>query len=331
MKKNLLSLSLLTIMPAFMSANGVDFDQIRCWSGSGDCRSALVIQFNTESDSHGYVFGYRWPSGTTVTGEQMMREICRDSRLLCMLTQFTGTYGSTLCGVGLSESQNVLNCLMFDFEEAVNDPDSMITFDYYDPSGANVDGIDMGQTGAPGDDTPELCRKAIDDAQTTHVVQHPIDASAYGYPAYDYDYWRLDETSPDYNDNDLWESGWYKGYWSYWLGSANSGKDLTYSGMGFSSRILTDGSIDAWSYTRNMDDWYSAPPGDNLIYIDASMTSIAENLNVSETTPVYYTLGGTRLDRRPTAPGIYVVIIGNKAHKITINMHSSDILSNYIR
>lgn len=62
--------------------------------------------------------------------------------------------------------------------------------------------------------------------------------------SYDFDDW----TSLDPNDH--WASGWYQGYFSYWVKDADN--DFDYSGVGASSRDLTDGSWDLWNFSRDM-------------------------------------------------------------------------------
>lgn len=49
--------------------------------------------------------------------------------------------------------------------------------------------------------------------------------------------------------NDAWNSGWYSGYWSYNV--AKKAEDaLGYSGTGASGRVLTDGCVDAWVFSK---------------------------------------------------------------------------------
>jgi hypothetical protein len=55
-----------------------------------------------------------------------------------------------------------------------------------------------------------LATQAIDLASNTGVIKHPLDA-AYGYPAYDYDYWKLRHDG-DYLE---WQAGWNYNYWSF--------------------------------------------------------------------------------------------------------------------
>ncbi|MCM1110989.1 MAG: DUF5074 domain-containing protein [Clostridium sp.] len=216
----------------------VDFDKIEHWTGEGENRAALVVQFL--GDENAYVWGYRWPKGEERNGVTMFKDIAADTYNLICFAQYTGQYGETLCGVGLSDGMSLLNSLYFDFDFAKNE--SGATFDYYS---ANTF---MGQTEAPGDRTPDLCAAAISAAASTHVIQHPLDYGTYGYPAYDYDAWRVDTSSSSYNPDDRWNAGWYDGYWSYWTSPGN-GQELSYSGVGYTGRILTDGCIDGWRYS----------------------------------------------------------------------------------
>ncbi len=245
MKKQLLPLiaGTATLMSV---AHPIDFGQIRHWTGSGPNEAALVVQFN--GDTYGgdaYVWGYRWADGTTPTGEDMFKAICANSSRLSLLTQYTGSMGATVAGVGYSLNQSALDNLLFDFEKAKNF--EFINFDYY------ASGNKFGQTDAPGDNAPAMAKAAIDEArECSHVVQHPFDYKAYGYPAYDYDCWMLADGTVNLqgaNTTDMkWMSHWYEGYWSFW--SANAAEqDFMYSGTGFTGRQLRNGAVDAWSFT----------------------------------------------------------------------------------
>lgn len=80
--------------------------------------------------------------------------------------------------------------------------------------------------------------------------EHPRGCSeSVSYPDYDYDNWRAA------GDGDLWQAGWYQGYWSYWLKDGDS--NFSYSGVGASGRTLNDGSWDGWNYQPDMQmyDW----------------------------------------------------------------------------
>ena len=63
--------------------------------------------------------------------------------------------------------------------------------------------------------------------------------------SYGYDGWTC--TDPE----DYWQSGWYQGYWSYWLKSSDS-DTWGYSGTGITGRKLTDGCWDGWNFAVNM-------------------------------------------------------------------------------
>lgn len=49
------------------------------------------------------------------------------------------------------------------------------------------------------------------------------------------------------NPLDHYQSGWYAGYWSYWIKDTTN-DDWGYSGLGMTSRQLVDGSWDGWSF-----------------------------------------------------------------------------------
>lgn len=75
---------------------------------------------------------------------------------------------------------------------------------------------------------------------------------------YDFDLW----TNVDANDH--WASGWTsKGYWSYWVKEKEG--DYGYSGLGASSRVLKDGSWDAWSFAKDFGDY---PLADEFVAVE---------------------------------------------------------------
>lgn len=66
-----------------------------------------------------------------------------------------------------------------------------------------------------------------------------------GSSDYDYDSW------VSIDDEDYWGAGWYKSYWSYWLKDGD-GDTFSYSGIGASGRVLTDGCWDGWNFAVDM-------------------------------------------------------------------------------
>lgn len=215
----------------------VDWDRITHWAGSGPNKAALVVQFNDEGPEEAYVWGYRWEDGAEPSGEDMFRSIAEVSTDLTLFTQYTGWMGNTVCGIGYSDGHTISSFLEFDFNSALED--AYISFNWFS---ANTS---LGQTSVPGWDTQELCDAAIEASALTHILDHPINAREYGYACYDYDWWQ------PYRRTDAarqrWNAGWYKGYWSYWVGGTDS-DDLSYSGVGMTSRKLHDGCVDAWKY-----------------------------------------------------------------------------------
>lgn len=239
---------LLLIVPAMFSlcmsvhavnyADWVQWDEIRHWAGdpNGTKKCALVIDFQDEFDNRGLVWGFRWNG--TATGEDLMRAVASQSSCFTAMIQYTGTMGSTLNGLGISPQRGNLDELQYDFERAAVSGE--VSFGYFEPN------TTMGQEDVPGYAAYDMCTSAIGRAKTTGIIEHPLNAFRYGYPAYDYDYWKYaDETFYDYTFR--WRAGWYDGYWSYWHGP-NDYDYMGYSGLGMSSTLLTDGCVQAWKY-----------------------------------------------------------------------------------
>lgn len=90
-----------------------------------------------------------------------------------------------------------------------------------------------------GNDTNALFKSG----NTTYPL-YPVDGIV-NTTAYDFDDYKAKDT------DDHWQSGWYNGYWSYWVKDPTD-SDFGYSGLGASSRQLTDGSWDIWNYAPEM-------------------------------------------------------------------------------
>jgi hypothetical protein len=51
----------------------------------------------------------------------------------------------------------------------------------------------------------------------TAIIEHPFNVN-YGYPAYDYDYWKLIDSTAIANLDYEWQAGWYSGSWLFYTG-----------------------------------------------------------------------------------------------------------------
>lgn len=76
------------------------FDMIKNWSGEGDARAALVIQWNDDRETNALVFGYRWDSSETKTGIDMIRAVVANNPRLYGLIQATDVGGPVSGDVG---------------------------------------------------------------------------------------------------------------------------------------------------------------------------------------------------------------------------------------
>ncbi|MCM1070504.1 MAG: hypothetical protein NC210_01980 [[Clostridium] fimetarium] len=316
--KRLISATLAWAAAATATAIPVDFDKITHWTGSGPNRAALVICDDAgASDPKAYVWGYRWEDTEHPDGDDMFCAICADSDELVLLSQRTGQYGSTVCGIGFGNADRLLENLYFDFEKAKNS--EFINFDYYNASSF------FGQKDAPGDDTPIICREAIDKARLsgTHHIEHPLDFTAYGYPAYDYDCWVMSDKGYDHG---WWSAAWYEGYWSYWT-AASPSSDWTYSGTGFSGRALTDGCVDAWIFTLFDTPQVGGfgegtpPPTDESLYSyrPARGTTGVSSADASGAPEVrYFDLSGRPVGIHALKPGVYIKVTNGQTEKTII-------------
>lgn len=225
----------------FRSDANFTFDNIRFWVGSGSKKAALVIEWHDGKSPDALVWGYRWDG--EANGHDMIVAIAKADPRLVLLTQHTGWMGYTIGGVGYSEQ--TLN-ITYDLESARTDPKNAFEFE------SPITNPLLGQTGFPSAPAADVAN-AIREGVGSGVIYHPFNAQRYGYPSYDYDHWLC-------NTGGHWKAGWYKGYWSYFIKDSQTGT-FSYSGLGSTSRQLTDGSWDAWSWNGNMETSSGTSPG----------------------------------------------------------------------
>lgn len=111
--------------------------------------------------------------------------------------------------------------------------------------------------------------------------------------------------------DDWWQSGWYRGYWSYWL--ANPGATMmSYSQVGMTGRQLENGCVDGWLYAVDMTPGTWKP----WEYAEAVTASVDNILRDESAEPEYYAPDGRRL--AAPRPGLNIVKKGNKVTKLFI-------------
>ena len=227
------------------------FDDIQYWVGNGSNKAALVIEWHDGNRPDAMVWGYRWDG--EATGHDMIVAIAQADPRLVLLTQYTGWMGYTIDGIGYGESR--LN-ISYDLEGAKSEPKNAFKFE------PPITNPLLGQTSHP-EHPAEDVSAAIRQGVQTGVIYHPINAERYGYPSYDYDYWSC-------SNGIHWQAGWYYGYWSYFVRSSQT-SNFSYSGLGATSRVLTDGCWDAWSWNGNMNTSEGTQPGD--VFVAATIPS----------------------------------------------------------
>ena len=227
------------------------FDDIQYWVGNGSNKAALVIEWHDGNRPDAIVWGYRWDG--EATGHDMIVAIAQADPRLVLLTQYTGWMGYTIDGIGYGESR--LN-ISYDLEGAKSEPKNAFKFE------PPITNPLLGQTSHPEHPAEDVAA-AIRQGVQTGVIYHPINAERYGYPSYDYDYWSC-------SNGIHWQAGWYYGYWSYFVRSSQT-SNFSYSGLGATSRVLTDGCWDAWSWNGNMNTSEGTQPRD--VFVAATIPS----------------------------------------------------------
>ncbi|KMQ68195.1 secretion protein [Chryseobacterium sp. FH2] len=91
---------------------------------------------------------------------------------------------------------------------------------------------------------------------------YPIDGIV-NTTSYDFDDYTVADT------DDHWGTGWYNGYWSYWVKDPTD-TDFGYSGVGASTRALENGSWDVWNFNAGMN---SFPISSTLTAVSPYVTS----------------------------------------------------------
>lgn len=230
----------------FKSDPNFTFDDILFWVGSGSKKAALVIEWHDGKSPDALVWGYRWDG--EANGHDMIMAIAQADPRLVLLTQYTGHMGNTMCGIGYSEQS--LN-ITYDLEGAKTEPQNAFKFE------PPITNHLLGQTSFPSDPAADVA-SAIRAGLSSGIIDHPLNAQVYGYPSYDYDYWKCSTSSGH------WEAGWYSGYWSYFVKSSQDGT-FSYSDKGATDWQLTDGCWDAWSWNGDMGTTGGTSPGDSFI------------------------------------------------------------------
>ena len=157
------------------------FDDIDNWTGDGENRAALVIQWNDDDEQTAMVFGYRWDG--MATGADMLKAVVEANPRLYTLMQYTNVSsptdpdgGYTICGLGWDRD---------------NDGDIRLI------------------------DTENNEEYTSESGFFRHPRSYDPINDYGGTSDYDYDNWKACD------DDDFWGGGWYENYWSYWVKSGD--------------------------------------------------------------------------------------------------------------
>lgn len=82
------------------TSTNIDFSKIERWTGQGDCQAALAIKWaDGQNEGKTLVWGYRWNSTETKTGEDLIRAVVKADPALYMMAS-NGAWGIVIGGIG---------------------------------------------------------------------------------------------------------------------------------------------------------------------------------------------------------------------------------------
>nr|MDE7375529.1 hypothetical protein [Muribaculaceae bacterium] len=76
---------------------GFSFDDVKLWTGDGDNKCAVVVQWNKATEDNALVFGYRWDGNGA--GIDALMAIANEHPQFYIAVASTN-YGYTICGIG---------------------------------------------------------------------------------------------------------------------------------------------------------------------------------------------------------------------------------------
>ena len=84
-----------------VASTGIDFSKIERWAGEGDCKAALAIKWaDGQNDGKTLVWGYRWKSTETKTGEDLICAVAKADPAFYVLALSGTSFGTTFGGFG---------------------------------------------------------------------------------------------------------------------------------------------------------------------------------------------------------------------------------------
>ncbi|MDD3063245.1 MAG: hypothetical protein PHG27_04625 [Massilibacteroides sp.] len=246
-----------------VSLGDVNPGSVQCWAGNPssslpiDSAYLLVKWTDGKRELLGdslLIWGYRWnpisvyegdTSSITVHSIDMIRAVANKDRRFTVLLQYAGISGYTVGGFGYNFATCSRVPLFFNYYGA--EASSNVQFNYVTSPNTGV-----GQVAIPPSPQAQAAM-AIDIAAGlpsgtgTGIIDHPFNVF-YGYPAYDYDWWKLYDLE---NEDFEWQAGWsVNGFWSFYVGE-NKAIPTNFSNEGISYRVLTSHSTDGFVFATD--------------------------------------------------------------------------------
>jgi hypothetical protein len=244
----------------------IDLADIVCWAGSPDLSrktdsAVLVIKWtdgkvpiNTEGDSI-LAWGYHWnpqtapPKSYPVTKYtvDMIRAVANADCAFSALLQNSSGGDIVVGGLGYNFATIARVPLEFDSLGAVTN--DTIKFHYTgSPNCDYAQGVIPYDMNGQLRDAMSRSNGEFGNGTGNGIIRHPFDAD-YGYPAYDFDYWKLVNDMPEY----AWQAGWYHGYWAFYVKDSLDGPFTYPMESGIATHEIKHHSVSGLVYETNMD------------------------------------------------------------------------------
>jgi hypothetical protein len=241
-----------------------------CWvderglNTSWEVDSAYLIVKWTDGkgDDVPLVWGYRFNPISIYSGDtsyiahhtiDMIRAVANSDTRFSVLIQYTGTSGHNAGGFGYNwtidqDDQPVCSSIVpvvFNLASA----QSNVAFTY----SGTLDCNRNGQLALPPDPVRQA-QWAIQTGAASGFIDHPFNV-AYGYPAYDYDYWILDTADPNAASHS-WQAGWAaNGYWAFYVAHNWQVPDVNdpdaYASLGITYQPLLNHDVHGFIFNLN--------------------------------------------------------------------------------
>jgi hypothetical protein len=229
---------------------------IKCWIDEANLdtnlpmdSAILLVKFTGASIVDGdsiLAWGYRWNSVDSyndtlqVHAIDLIRAAANADQRLSFLIQYSGQSGHAVGGIGYNDANEECYGVPLVFDQKSTTADTLVCFHY---TGTPNCDPRYNQVAVPVDSVTQVAL-AIANGSDDGFIVHPFGAE-YGYPAYDFDYWKPTEEESYY----VWQSGWYYGYWNFFIKNDWTGA-FNYANLGITYQLIGNHTVVGYVFSE---------------------------------------------------------------------------------